>query len=256
MGKAKKIGIGIGIVIGVFVVLGIIGSTLRSNLETQESTMTNGQGTAIPDVSTDDQEEQPSTSPGTVTSDQITSGNSSSPLTETDIETVENGPKEPESEVPSASMPLADVLPTREEIGTKWLVLEQKSNPDEFGYMGEIAYNVTDFQEVVYQRYMTPNPTEEFEIAIYRFDASSEASAFHSDLISKIKERGGYEEYSSAGVDADCYVTDSAEHRLLEFYCIKSASFFHLDASRSSNMDREEFEDDANLFAGLVAGRI
>jgi hypothetical protein len=266
MGKARKIGIALGLVLGVFIILGIIGSTFR--VEIQAGTTT-GKGSnensndLVPSLTND--QDKPSISSPENSGPTLSNDPSEGSLSEVNG-TLSHDREAIPSTLPSSNntrgiedgrtQSLADLVPTREEIGTKWYLLERKLDPSTFGQLGPFSYSVTDFEEAIYHRFMTPNSTEEFEVTIYRLSSTNAAGTFHSDLVAKLKERGGYQEVANIEIGSNCYITDSSEGQLLEFYCVKSNIFYHLDAARSSNVDRKVFEADSKLFANSISSKI
>jgi hypothetical protein len=220
MGKGKKIGIGIGVAFGILVVLGIIASTVNQE----------GSKDIVNDTSSGPDEGQ------------STTGNSGG-----------------SGEMPP-TVSLMDILPKREDIGTQWVISPPNSNATTFSeYGGIFSYTVTDFEEAIQQRFVKNNPVQDFKVSAYRFNTSEKAEEFHTDLVARMQERGGYTEYrtsETSAISANCYATTYREGNL-DFYCVKQNIFYHLNAITGVvSGDIDQFHKDAVQFAGIVASKI
>jgi len=227
MGKVKKIGIGIGIAFGIFIVIGIIGSAAnRGNID--ESDKATNSIEAVPNKSNDG----------------------------TNLK------------------PLVDLLPTRNDVGTEWVMKSESNNPSDktlYQYGGgffthilkpnEITLvNATGYQEGVVKKYSKANGsggTIAVWPAIHRFDSSENALNHYDKVVADLRIAGGFKEYDTRGIDAKCYGTlrEGSLSDSLDFYCVKSNIYYHVISS-TDQMFMADGLQSVKEFAVIVAKKI
>jgi len=122
-----------------------------------------------------------------------------------------------------------DLLPTREEIDSEWENIKiNNQDIDASGFDSGASLEMDRMESLSLSLAY---------IFVYKFDSKNYADSFYSAEINKVKERGGYTEISTSGIDAICFGYkggDLYEGYYYSFYCKKDNIFFQTEVATFS----------------------
>jgi len=139
---------------------------------------------------------------------------------------------------------LTDLLPTRDDIGTLWIVKNYVI----------VNGNGTDYKDKITQEFTKDDGgiSTVLAVNIYNYESSAGAQQHYDSRISAIKSQGGYQEIS--GLDSNCYGTTEslALTNRISVYCVKD-NYYIVSSGLSVSLD---LQDNVTKFAKAVLGKI
>jgi hypothetical protein len=119
--------------------------------------------------------------------------------------------------------PLSGLLPTREDVGTEWRIIEF-----------EIDKKLESASEQMARRYIegSGSPTTIITLYLYGFGSNDAAFSAYDSKVKEIYEKGGYKEYNVGSVGADkCYgsIRTYDQGDKGEVYCYKNNVYYIVD---------------------------
>jgi hypothetical protein len=142
---------------------------------------------------------------------------------------------------------LASLLPTREDIGTEWLIRPvNQSSPLIFHTNSEFIWYI----ETITQFFEDPSSMGGgITVRLYSFESEDSAVKAYEKLVSDLRTEGGYKEVDVSDIDATCYGTDRARGSgETDVYCSNSNLNFIVTSIPTDN-------ENTISFAKLIAGK-
>lgn len=144
----------------------------------------------------------------------------------------------------TVSKSLTDMLPTRDDIGTEWLINNYTIVND----------NATDYKNKITQNFKkySAGTVTVLDVNIYNYDSPTGAQQHYDSKTSALKSHGGYTEIS--GLDAGCYGTteDLAVAERDTIYCVKNNFYLVVGAVGAF----QDTQDSVTTFAKVVFGKM
>lgn len=145
---------------------------------------------------------------------------------------------------------LASLLPTREDIGTEWIIRPVNTNVSTFEIGSlEGKYPITGYAEAVQQLFL--NNEIKMKLTLYAYESEEKAVSVFDELASKLRQDGGFEEVDVISIPAKCYGTERLFGMIwyrIDNYCTISNAIFHVQSFPA-------VEEDATIFSKAVANK-
>lgn len=147
------------------------------------------------------------------------------------------------SQTQNSGKSINDIMPTRDDIGTEWVIQAATSNNG----------NGTDYLSNVSQTFTKTDSGMNtiMGVTVYGFNSASGAQQHYNSKIAALKAQGGYQEVS--GLDPNCYgvMYDYTLEEKVTVYCFKD-NFYMVSSGVSGSLN---LQDDVVMFAKAVLGK-
>lgn len=156
---------------------------------------------------------------------------------------------EPETptEPSSITKPLSELLPTRQDISTEWVIgsLENETTIIATGFMDGVAQGFTKSGLDVTRT----------TIQVYRFDTSDNAKDYYDDIVGNVLSEGGYTEVSTKSLGTTSYGTfnEYLSGEITVIYSLKLNIYTTVKVSSPFSLSTQE---DALQFAKIVMDKL
>lgn len=140
-----------------------------------------------------------------------------------------------------------DMLPTRDEIGTEWVIQKKEEHTINSNGFNSGAYLDIDRMEGM--------SLSGGYVYVYKFNAISNAEIYYKEEIKKIKEKGGYTEINPSGIDAECFAIKSGDYLAGYFkwvICKKNNIIFTSEVSSFNSWRTGYYDNLAKIIANKI----